>query len=581
MRKLYQLLLLIFATFGIINDASSQVTPPVDSTEIPASIDVNLENIFNQKAPKRYKVANVIVTGNQFFDAALLVSIANINVGDEVVIPGGDNFSKAISNLWKQNYFSDVEIYITKVEGTNISLEIAVTERPRLSTFVFKGITKSQGDDLTPKVGLIRGRIVTENNRRSAIEAIEKYFAEKGYRGVKTDIQEVKDPKVDNSIIMTLTVTKGNKVKISDLYFSGNTIPTPRLKKQMKGTKEMTRLTVHPPKDSVAGDISGNHLTFQDYLRYKGFLSFTRTKELLDPYVRLKLLSSAKYNEIKYVEDKEKILDYYNSLGFRDAAIVSDTQYYNTKGNLNIHVKVKEGNKYYFGNITWRGNTKYSDSVLATIMGIQKGDVYDLDILNKKLGKTMSPEGGDISGLYMDDGYLFFQAEAVETAVYNDTIDHEIRVREGPQATLKNIRIAGNDKTKEHVIRRELRTIPGEKFSRSDIIRSTRELAQLNFFNQEKINPGVVPNADDGTVDINWTVEEKSSDQLELSAGWGGGIGLTGTLGVTFNNFSITIFSRNPPGIPYQQAMGKNSVSVFKVMVKLSDHTIYRLPSRG
>src|SRR5205085_2952672 len=190
-----------------------------DNHRNPSSIDVNLENIFNQKVPRKYKVANVIVTGNQYFDAALLISIANINIGDEIIIPGGDNFSKAITNLWKQNYFSNVEIYITKLEGTNISLEIAVTERPRLSSFTFKGISKSQGEDLTPKVGLVRGRIITENNRRSAIEAIEKYFAEKGYRGVTTEIQEAKDPKADNSIVMTRVVTKGNKLKISDIDF--------------------------------------------------------------------------------------------------------------------------------------------------------------------------------------------------------------------------------------------------------------------------------------------------------------------------------------------------------------------------
>lgn len=572
MSKFYKLILLIIVPCWFHSQAISQVTHnpadtaqnvnpadtaqnvnPADTAQNnnladtaaqPASVDVNLENIFNQKTPHRYKVANVTVTGNKYFDAALLTSIANINIGDQISIPGGDNFSKAISNLWKQNYFSNAEIFITKLEGSNISLEISVTERPRLSSYSFKGIPKSQSEDLSAKVGLVRGRIVTENNRRAAIEAIEKYYAEKGYRGVKTTIQEVKDPKVDNAVVMTLSVFKGNKVKISDIYFTGNEVPEQRLKKQLKGTKEMTRLTVHPPVDT--GFVSGNHhLTFKDYLRYKGFLSFTRTKELLDPYVRLKL-SSAKYNEKKYQEDKDKILNYYNSLGYRDAAIVSDTQYYNSKGNLNIKIKVSEGHKYYFGNVSWRGNTKYSDSVLANILGIQKGDTYDLDILNKKLGKELSPEGGDISGLYMDDGYLFFRAEAVETAVYNDTIDHEIRIVEGPQATLKNIRIAGNEKTKEHVIRRELRTIPGEKFSRTDIIRSTRELAQLNFFNQEKITPGVVPNQEDGTVDINWTVEEKSSDQLELSAGFGGGIGLTGTLGVTFNNFSINnIFKKS------------------------------------
>ena len=200
---------------------------------------------------------------------------------------------------------------------------------------------------------------------------------------------------------------------------------------------------------------------------------------------------------------------------------------------------MSEGRRYYFGNITWRGNTKYSDSILTAILGIRKGDIYNLETLNKKLGKSANAEGGDISGIYQDDGYLFFNTDPVETAVYNDTIDYEIRIIEGPQATIKNIRIYGNDRTKEHVIRRELRTIPGEKFSRSDLMRSQREIAQLNYFNQEKIGIDPRPNPDDGTVDINYTVEEKSSDQLELSAGWGGFIGLTGTLGISFNNFSV------------------------------------------
>ena len=239
------------------------------------------------------------------------------------------------------------------------------------------------------------------------------------------------------------------------------------------------------------------------------------------------------------------MLEFYNSLGYRDAAIVADTQYYNRKGNLKIDLKIDEGHRYYFGDVSWKGNTKYSDSILTILLGIAKGDVYNLEILNKKLGKQMSQEGGDISSLYMDDGYLFFRIEPVETAVYNDTIDFEIRIQEGPQATIKNVTISGNEKTKEHVIRRELRTLPGEKFSRQDLIRSQREIAQLNFFNQEKIGINPVPNPEDGTVDIHYTVEEKSSDQLELSAGWGGGIGLTGTLGVSFNNFSIkNIFNK-------------------------------------
>jgi outer membrane protein insertion porin family len=540
MHKVYRLLLLILTASALQYSVSAQVTPNFpDTTDQPNSIDVNLENLFSQKVPQRYKVANIIVTGNKYFDQALLISIANINVGDEIVIPGGDQFAKAISNLWKQNYFSDVEIYIAKLEGKNIYLEIAVTERPRLSSFSFKNIKKTEAEDLTSKVGLIKGRIITENSRRSAIEAIQKYYADKAYRGVTVTIQETPDPKIDNSLALTFVVDKGTKVKINEVNFVGNTaVNDVRLKKQMKGTKEMTRLTLNPPAET-GGYAAPDRLTFKDYLHQNGFLTYTKTRELLDPYVRLKFFTSAKFNEKKYGEDKEKILDYYNSLGYRDATIEADTQYYNTEGNMNIDLKVNEGHRYYFGNVTWRGNTKYSDSVLSTILGINKGDVYNLETLNRKLGKQLSPEGGDISGLYMDDGYLFFRTEAIETAVYNDTIDHEIRVIEGPQATIKNVRITGNDKTKEHVIRRELRTIPGEKFSRSDLIRSQREIAQLNYFNQEKIGINPVPNPDDGTVDINYSLEEKSSDQLELSAGWGGGIGLTGTLGVSFNNFSI------------------------------------------
>jgi len=535
MQKVYKSLFIAIALYGLV---STSANAQVDSTEEPTSIDVNLENLFTQKVPRKYTVAGLTVSGNKYFDQALLLSVANISVGDQVTIPGGDMFSKAITNLWKQSYFSSVEIFVTKIEGTSIHLEIAVTERPRLGSFTFKGVRKSEVDDLNSKVGLVKGRVLTENVRRSAIEAISKYYAEKGFRGVKTTLEETKDPKIENSVNLTLNVDKGTKVKINEINFVGNTLPDQRLKKRMKGTKEMTRITLNPPVEQV-GYTTPDRLSFNEYVKDNGYLSYTKTKDLLDPYVRLKFLTSAKFNEKKYEEDKEKIIDYYNSLGYRDATIIADTQYYNAEGNLNIDLKVNEGHKYYFGNITWRGNTRYSDSVLTTILAIEKGDVYNMEILDKKLGKTLSPEGGDISGLYMDDGYLFFRTDPVETAVYNDTIDYEIRIVEGPQATIKNVRIAGNEKTKEHVIRRELRTIPGEKFSRADLIRSNRELANLNYFNQEKINPNIVPDPDNGTVDINWGVEEKSSDQLELSAGWGGGIGLTGTLGVSFNNFSI------------------------------------------
>src|SRR5690606_11211891 len=309
--------------------------------------------------------------------------------------------------------------------------------------------------------------------------------------------------------------------------------------KQMKGTKEMTRITLRPIDYQSPYGINES-TTFEEYINDFGFLSFTKTRSYIDPYFRFKLFSSAKFDEKKYDEDKQSLLNYYNSLGYRDAVIVADTQYYVSSGNLNVDIKVEEGRKYYFGDIAWRGNTKYPDSVLTAVLGIQKGDTYHVETLNRRLGKQLSADGGaDISALYMDDGYLFFQITPIETAVYNDTIDFEIRIVEGPQATIGQVNIIGNDKTKDYVIRRELRTVPGEKFSRSDIIRSQRELANLQYFNQETIDPGVVPNPENGTVDINWKLEEKSSDQLEMSAGWGGGVGLTGTLGVTFNNFSI------------------------------------------
>ncbi|ULQ52270.1 BamA/OMP85 family outer membrane protein [Flavihumibacter fluvii] len=522
---------------------SAQAQQP-DTTR-PTAIDPELEALANPKTPKEFIIAGIQVTGTKFRDASLLLSISGLTVGDKLVIPGGDNLSKAIMNLWKQNLFSDVEIYYSKIEGNNIYLEINVTERPSLAGYTFKGIKKSESEDLEKKTGLVKGRVITENMKRTAVENIEKYYVEKGFRGAKVIIEEKNDPALPNSQTLVFNISKGNKVRINQVSFYGNEeVEELKLKGKMKGTKETTRLTLYPSLDSSS---FGSHKqqSFDEYINDWGFMSPTKTAKYLDPYFRFKLFSSAKYNQAKYDEDKLKVLEYYNSLGFRDANILADTQYFTNKGNLNIDMKMDEGRRYYFGNISWRGNTKYSDSILNMLLGIKKGDIYNIQTLNKKLGKEMTPEGGDISGLYMDDGYLFFSVEPVETAVYNDTIDFEIRMREGPQATIKNVNISGNDKTKEYVIRRELRTVPGEKFSRADLIRSNREIANLGYFNQEKIDINPVPNPDDGTVDINYKVEEKSNDQLELSAGWGGGIGLTGTLGVTFNNFSLrNIFNR-------------------------------------
>jgi outer membrane protein insertion porin family len=504
-----------------------------------ASVDPALMSLYSAKYPRKYTIADIQVKGNKAFDPAIVISVSGLAVGDEVTIPGGDNFAKAISKLWTQNMFTNINIYITKLEGDNIWIEIDAVERPMLSDFKFKNVRKSEADELKDKVGLFKTRVVTDNMKLSAKENIIKYYIEKGFQGASVQIEEVPDPANADKVILNFNITKGNKVRISEIHFFGNSaVKQLQLKKKLKGIKESSRLTLFP--DSVVspyGEIP--QLTKKEFIKDRDYLKPTKIKDFLDPWFRFKLFSSAKFNEKKYIEDKEKILEYYNSLGYRDANILADTQYYDHKGRLNISLKVSEGSKYYFGDMTWKGNTKYPDSILTMLLGIKKGDTYNLEVLNKKLGKQLSPEGGDISSLYMDDGYLFFSVNPVETSVYNDTIDHEIRITEGPQATIKNVNISGNDKTKEYVIRRELRTIPGEKFSRSDLIRSQREIINLGYFNQEKLGMQPVPNSDDGTVDINYSVEEKSSDQLELSAGWGGGIGLTGTLGVTFNNFSI------------------------------------------
>ena len=325
----------------------------------------------------------------------------------------------------------------------------------------------------------------------------------------------------------------------------------------MKSTKEMNRITLFPVVVKNPFGDTAKRQTFNEYINDVGFMSITKTRDYVDPYFRIRGFSGAKFNEIKYVDDKESILNYYNSRGYRNAVILKDTSILDEKNNINLFVKVSEGNQFHFGDMVWRGNTKYSDSILNILLGIKKGDVYNLELLNKRLGKQLSAEGADIGSLYLDDGYLFFQVDPVETAVYNDTIDFELRVREGPQAVYGNITISGNKKTKDYVIRRELRTIPGEKFSRADIIRTQRELGQLGFIDAEKINPQVVPNAENGTVDINWGIEEKSGDQLELSAGFGGGIGLTGTLGVSFNNFSIKNITKRSTWDPLPSGDGQ------------------------
>jgi outer membrane protein insertion porin family len=489
--------------------------------------------------PKEYIIGGIKVEGTQFLDHDLLITVSGLTVGNKVRLPHDDGIARAIRQLWKQDLFANVRIDIERIVADKVFLVIVVEERPRLSRFNFRGIKKGEATELRDKVGLMSNRVFTDAVQKESEVRIRKYFIDKGYGKATVHARQRKDTNKVNSVIVTFDVDKGQKTHINQINISGNEYAsTARLKRSFHGTKEMSRLTLHPEEDRSV--YSNTERSFGKYVRNYGFLSASKTLDALDPYFRFKMFSGSKFNEEKYSEDKQALIAYYNSLGYRDAAIAEDTVYAVRNGNLNIDVKVREGGRYYFGDVTWKGNTKYSNDQLAKILGIRKGDVYNAELLDKRIGRQLSPEGGeDISSLYMDDGYLFFNIEPVETAIVNDTINYEMRITEGSQATIGKVRIFGNDRTNEHVIRRELRTLPGNKFSRADLIRSQREIANLGFFDQEKIGIQPMPHPETGTVDIDYTVTEKSSDQLQLSAGFGGGVKFYGNVGIAFSNFSI------------------------------------------
>jgi outer membrane protein insertion porin family len=518
---------------------TGSISLPSSDTTLPAAPG---QSLFSYASPRQFTVGGISVRGAKYLDADLLSSISGLAVGDRVTLPG-DDMSRAINNLWKQKLFSDIVINISRITADSVFLVINLTEKPKLRKYEFQGAGKGQTDDLKTKTGLVSDRVVTEDTKLSAVEAIRKYYQDKGYQDVQVLITETPDttggPQFLNSEDLVFHIIRGKMVKINEIDFEGNNnVSDATLKRQMKDTKELTRLTLHPDNDT---DVYNPRppVTFKQYLKQKGFLSVTRTLHALNPYFRFNLFNSAKFNSAKFQDDKANLIAYYNQLGYRDAILVRDTNYITREGNLNIAIQVNEGQKYYFGDITWKGNTVYPDSVLNILLHIKKGDVYNLDLLQKKLGTAYNGDGNDLSTLYLDNGYLFSQVHPIETSVIGDTINYQILVTEGAKATIKNVPIAGNDKTNEHVVRRELRTIPGNLFSKSEIVRSVREISQLGFFDPEHVEPVPIPNPSDGTVDIKWNVVEKPADQLELSAGWGGYIGLTGTLGLTFNNFSL------------------------------------------
>lgn len=495
MRRFISILFFTVLTFGIIH----------------AQVD---ESIINYSNPKNYKIGGIAVTGTQFLDPAAIIAITGLRVGDEVQVPG-DKITNAIKKLWEQGILNDIQFTVSKIEGDQIFFEVYLTERPRLSKYTFFGIRKGEQDDLKEKIKLNKGRIVTDVMVKSTQDKVKKYFSEKGFKNCRVTIQQSRDSSntLSNTVTLRIIVNKGRKVRVDKVDFEGNTEMNEDIPSGIKA--------YFTPKKGPFADAK---------LRRK--LKKTRNMNLGLFRARYKFVKQ------KYEEDKKKLTEYYNSKGYRDFQIISDTVYGSlvNKKFVNIKIKVYEGQKYYFRNIMWAGNYKYDSKYLSQVLGIKKGDVYNMAAMEKRL--NYNPNGADVSSLYMDDGYLFFSVDPVEVTIENDSIDVEMRVYEGPQATINKINIAGNTKTNDHVILREIRTRPGQKFSRADLIRTQREIATLGYFNPEAIGINPKPNPANGTVDIDYTVEEKPSDQIELSGGWGGFFGFVGTLGVTFNNFS-------------------------------------------
>jgi outer membrane protein insertion porin family len=439
--------------------------------------------------PKEYTIMGITVTGSQFLDPNSLISMSGLKVGDKIKVPG-DVVTSALKKLYDQKILNNVEILASKIEGEQIWLIIDIKEQQRLYKVEYAGIRKGEQDAINDKVKLPKGRILSNTMIKTAQMSVKNHFMDKGFLNAKVQVQEIPDSSRGNAT-MKIIIDKGPKVKIRQIVFNGRTeILEGKLRNKLKNTKQMRFARVFTP---------------------------------------------SKYIPKKYDEDKGKIIEYYNKMGFRDATISSDTIKNDGGKTIDIVMNIEEGRKHYIRNITWTGNYLRKTDYLDKVFGMKKGDVYNPEEIQKRLRGN---PGQDVESQYMDDGYLYFRCNDVEKAVEGDSVDLEMRIYEGKQATINKIILNGNSKTSDHVVLRELYTLPGQKFSKTELVNTQRQLSQLGYFDPEKIGINPVPHQEDGTVDIEYTVEEKPSDQIELSGGWGGYIGFVGTLGLVFNNFS-------------------------------------------
>ena len=493
---MYKRIVLFFIFLGFACGAFAQES---DTTQVEAPAEVPVINY--SLSPKRYKIADIKVTGIKNYDDFVLIGFSGLSVGDIITVPG-DEITTAVKRFWKHGLFSDVKILATKIEGDEIWLEIQLKQRPRISEVNYHGIKKGEREDLEAKLGLKKGFQVTPNLMDRAKIVIQKFFDGKGFKNVDVDIVQRDDLAHEGEVIVDINIDKNEKTKIHRIYFEGNEALSARdLKKAMKKTNE---------KFSIPND-------------WKTSI--------------LEAFSTKKFTTEEYEKDKANIIAKYNEHGYRDAVLLSDSVVnYNDK-KVDIFLKLEEGDKYYLKDIRFVGNTQYASDYLEAILGMKPGEVYN----QKKLTERLSTDEDAVSNVYYNNGYIFFSADPVEVDVDNDSISLEVRIQEGPQATINRVIINGNDRLYEDIVRRELRTKPGMLFSREDLMRSVREIAQMGHFDPENMEPKPIPDPENGTVDIQYNLTSKANDQIEFSAGWGQ-TGVIGKLSLKFTNFSMKNF---------------------------------------
>ena len=453
--------------------------------------------------PKTLVLGGINVSGIEGYEDYMLAGISGLSVGQEIMVPGNE-ITDAVKRYWRHGLFSDVKISADSIVGDKIYLHVSLALRPRVSVINYVGLKKSEREDMENKLGLLKGAQITPNMIDRAKILAKRYFDDKGFKNADIEIRQRDDVSNKNQVILDVIIDKKEKMKVRDIIIEGNA--------QLSSSK-----------------IKGGFLR-------KGAFAKTHEAGKLSS-----LFKAKKFTPERWAADKKKLIEKYNELGFRDATILEDTVWNADEKHVNIHIKVNEGKKYYLRNITWVGNTVYSTDYLSAVLGMKKGDVYDQKLLNKRLTEDEDAVGNQ----YWNHGYLFYNLQPTEVNIVGDSIDLEMRIVEGQQAHLNKVRINGNDRLYENVVRRELRTKPGDLFSKESLQRSARELATMGHFDAEKVNPDVRPNYEDGTVDINWNLEQKSNDQIEFSLGWGQ-TGVIGKIGLKLNNFSMrNLFGKN------------------------------------